>query len=76
MSEDYLIKKARFEVYCWQYSSTESLSNVVLDLFGKVDNQNKQKLGSEFPELFNAYNEWRESNNPRRLLEEWKNQMK
>jgi len=75
MSEDYLTRKARFEVYCWQYSNTGSFSNMLLDLFGKADSENRIKLGSAFPHLFQAYCEWRNSDKPSRLLGEWKNEM-
>ncbi len=49
------------EVYFWQYSRTNCFNQLLLDLFGKADINNFNKLAQAFPSLASAYLHWQGS---------------
>jgi len=63
--------KAKFAVWCWQYSNTGSISQQVCSLWMKADFENRRRLELGFPEICAAMSEWYQSENPDELLDKW-----
>lgn len=63
------LKKAIEEVYYWQYSHkikdpATNFTSKLIDLFRKADMENKIKLSSVYPEIYQAIQMWENSPDP------------